>query len=247
MNKYEGKLAGIIGTVIIHLIAAILFMSFKLQSIKKDLSQEFIIEFNKVEQPQEEEKKIELPSSGIEKILQGDQELLNIARNLANKSDVKINPEDYIDKVKDELIKDGKLGKDNYIDEQKKQNSQNGDENMAFNDKEEEDSDKPKESQEMAANYKGPTRIYYDLAGRNHTYLPIPIYKCEGSGVVVLSIKVNQLGYVEDARIIESQSTTSDPCLTETAVKSALISRFNPDINAPKIQMGTLTYHFVKQ
>ncbi len=27
---------------------------------------------------------------------------------------------DYIDKVKDELIKSGKLGKDNFIDEQKK-------------------------------------------------------------------------------------------------------------------------------
>ena len=47
--------------------------------------------------------------------------MLNIARNLANKSEEKINPSDYIDKVKDELIKEGKLGRDNYIDEQKRQ------------------------------------------------------------------------------------------------------------------------------
>jgi hypothetical protein len=247
MNKYEGKLVGIFGTVIIHLIAAILFMSFKLHSIKEDFSKEFVIEFNQVVQPAEEEKKIELPSSGIEKILQGDEELLNIARNLANKSDVKINPSDYIDKVKDELIKDGKLGADNYIDEQKQQKNLNGDENLSFNDKKDDDADKPTESQEMAANYKGPTRIYYDLEGRNHTYLPIPIYKCEGSGKVVLTIEVDQKGIVEKASIIDSESTTSDPCLTETAVATALISRFNPDINAPKVQTGTLTYHFVKQ
>jgi hypothetical protein len=247
MNKYEGKLVGILGTVIIHLVAAILFMSFKLHSIKEDFSKEFVIEFNQVVQPAEEEKKIELPSSGIEKILQGDEELLNIARNLANKSDVKINPSDYIDKVKDELIKDGKLGADNYIDEQKQQKDLNGDENLSFNDKKDDDADKPTESQEMAANYKGPTRIYYDLEGRNHTYLPIPIYKCEGSGKVVLTIEVDQKGIVEKASIIDSESTTSDPCLTETAVATALISRFNPDINAPKIQTGTLTYHFVKQ
>jgi hypothetical protein len=247
MNKYEGKLVGILGTVIIHLVAAILFMSFKLHSIKEDFSKEFVIEFNQVVQPAEEEKKIELPSSGIEKILQGDEELLNIARNLANKSDVKINPSDYIDKVKDELIKDGKLGADNYIDEQKQQKNLNGDENLSFNDKKDDDADKPTESQEMAANYKGPTRIYYDLEGRNHTYLPIPIYKCEGSGKVVLTIEVDQKGIVEKASIIDSESTTSDPCLTETAVATALISRFNPDINAPKIQTGTLTYHFVKQ
>jgi hypothetical protein len=247
MNKYEGKLVGILGTVIIHLVAAILFMSFKLHSIKEDFSKEFVIEFNQVVQPAEEEKKIELPSSGIEKILQGDEELLNIARNLANKSDVKINPSDYIDKVKNELIKDGKLGADNYIDEQKQQKNLNGDENLSFNDKKDHDADKPTESQEMAANYKGPTRIYYDLEGRNHTYLPIPIYKCEGSGKVVLTIEVDQKGIVEKASIIDSESTTSDPCLTETAVATALISRFNPDINAPKVQTGTLTYHFVKQ
>ena len=66
------------------------------------------------------EKLIELPVTTIERILQGDEEMLNIARNLANKADDKINPADYIDKVKEELIKSGKLGIDNYIDEQKR-------------------------------------------------------------------------------------------------------------------------------
>ena len=94
---------------------------------------------------------------------------------------------------------------------------------------------------------KGPTRIYYDLAGRTHTYLPIPIYKCQGSGKVVLSIEVNQKGIVEKAQIIAKESTTSDPCLSETAVTTALISRFNSDFNSPKIQTGTLTYQFVAQ
>ena len=99
----------------------------------------------------------------------------------------------------------------------------------------------------MAANYQGPTRIYYDLAGRNHLYLPIPIYKCRGSGKVVLKIEVNQKGIVESAGIIEAVSTTADPCLVETALSTAKISRFNPDISAPRIQTGTLTYHFVAQ
>ena len=68
----------------------------------------------------DKEKLIELPVTTIERILQGDQEMLNIARNLSNKSEQKIDPADYIDKVKEELIKSGKLGADNYIDEQKK-------------------------------------------------------------------------------------------------------------------------------
>jgi outer membrane biosynthesis protein TonB len=64
---------------------------------------------------------------------------------------------------------------------------------------------------------------------------------------VVLKIVVNQKGNVDEAGIIEAVSTTSDPCLIETALATARISRFNPDISAPRLQTGTLTYHFVAQ
>ena len=245
----EGRLVGILGTVIIHLVAGIIFMSFKIDSLKKDFSGGFEIEFAPADETDIKEKLIELPVTSIEKILQGDEEMLNIARNLANKSEEKIDPSDYIDMVKEELIKSGKLGVDNYIDEQKRVLEAEAEEKIAFENRNAESSeaDKPKESQEMAANYKGPTRIYYDLVGRNHTYLPIPIYKCQGSGKVALLIEVNKKGHVENARVISGATTTSDICLLETAVKTAMISRFNPDIRSPKIQTGTLSYHFVAQ
>ena len=193
----EGRFVGILGTIIIHLIAGIIFMSFKIDSLKKNFSDEFQIEFAPVDVPEINEKLIELPVTSIEKILQGDEEMLNIARNLANKSEEKVDPADYIDKVKEELIKSGELGKDNYIDEQKRLKDADADEKLAFENRNEEntEADKPKESQEMAANYKGPTRIYYDLAGRVQIDLPIPIYKCQGGGKVVLLIEVNQNGY----------------------------------------------------
>ncbi len=248
MKNLRSKLVGILGTVIVHLIAAIIFMSFQIHKLKIDRSDEFVVEFVPVESD-EEENLIELPASSIESILQGDEELLNIARNLASRPDVKIDPADYIDKVKEELIKSGQLTRDNYIDEQKRLLEQSGDEKLAYErDAENQQKDEiEQDSREMASNYQGPTRIYYDLTGRHHMYLPIPIYKCQGSGKVVLSILVNQKGIVEEAKIIETVSTASDPCLVETALKTALISRFNPDIKSPKIQPGTLTYHFVAQ
>lgn len=250
MKDYKGKIIGILGTVIFHLVAAIFFMLFQIRSLNIDLSNEFIIEFAE-ESPdnrQDKEKLIELPAKGIEQVLQGDEELLNIARNLANKPDVQIDPEDYIDKVKEELIESGKLGAENYIDEWKRLKEAAEDEKLAFENRTgESEEEEPMESEVMAANYQGPTRIYYNLEGRNHTYLPIPIYKCEGSGKIVLAILVNQKGVVEEARIIETESTTTDRCLEETAVNTALISRFNPDIYSPQIQAGTLTYHFVAQ
>jgi hypothetical protein len=248
MKKYEGRLIGILGTVIMHLIAGIVFMSFQLTSLQRDTSDEFVVEFAPAEETPETEKLIELPVTSLEKVLQGDEEMLNIARNLSNKADVKINPADYIDMVKEELIKSGKLSTDNYIDEMKNPDKTDEEEKLALeNEAEVSENNQPDQSQEMAANFKGLTRIYYDLAGRTHTRLPLPIYKCQGSGKVVLSIYVNQRGIVEKALIIEKESTTSDPCLIETAVATALISRFNSDNKAPKIQAGTLSYHFVSQ
>lgn len=248
MKDPRSKLIGILGTVIIHLIAAIIFMSFRVYDLQRDLSREFMVEFETIPEPDNEEELIHLPVSALEQILQGDEELMNIARNLANRPVEQIDPADYIDRVKEELIESGKLGPDNYIDEQKKLAEAEPDENLAYEEKtDREKEEKEPDSAEMAANYQGPTRIYYDLAGRNHQYLPIPIYKCRGAGKVVLRIAVNQKGIVESAVIIENLSTTDDPCLVETAVSTARISRFNPDINAPRIQQGTLTYHFVAQ
>jgi hypothetical protein len=248
MKKYEGRMVGILGTVILHLIAGIIFMSFQIRSLQTDNSDEFVVEFMPEDTPEDKEKLIELPVTAIERILQGDQEMLNIARNLSNQKEPDIDPADYIDKVKEELIKSGKLGADNYIDEQKRQKDK-GDEELAFNSDsiKSQNNEKPDESQKMASNYKGPTRIYYDLKGRTHLYLPIPIYLCQGSGKVALAIEVNQKGEVEKAQIIPGASTTSDPCLIETAVKTALVSRFNPDAGSPKIQKGMLSYEFVAQ
>ena len=250
MKNNKGKLSGILGTVIIHLIAGIIFISLQLNSLHNKLSAEYVVELAPESTPAVNKEKIaETTASTVEKVLKGDEEMLNIARNLSSKPVEKINPSDYINKVKEELIKSGKLGVDNYIDEQKKTNDANAVANMAtkkdtISQKQKEE---PDESQKMAANYKGPTRIYYDLFGRTHLYLPIPIYKCEGSGKVVLSIEVDQNGIVQKAQIAERESTALDPCLIETAINTALSSRFNPDANSPKIQIGMLTYEFVAQ
>jgi hypothetical protein len=235
--------------VIIHLIAAIIFMSFQLKQINSPQTRELLIDVSLEPEPFIEKKTIEVPLSPIERIFKGDEKMLNIARNLSDKSEQKIDAADYIDKVKEELIKSGKLGTDNYIDEQKKAGLINKEDLAADQNKNNKTVIKtpPDESQKKPGNYKGPTRIYYDLAGRNHLRLPIPIYLCQGSGKVMLNIEVNQQGDVMKAQIEPTESSTSDPCLIETAVNTALQSRFNPDVKSPKIQKGTLTYIFVAQ
>lgn len=248
--RYNSRIVAILGTVIIHLTAGIIFMSFKLYALKtkeKEADKKFEIEFAAIEEKKITPKTSPLTSAYADNQLREQAEMMNIARNLASKSDVKVDAKDYINQVKDELIKSGKLGKDNYIDNPRDVNEGTQEDQYLLQKTEKEKEDKTLESQKMAANYRGPTRIYYDLAGRNHTYLPIPIYKCEGSGKIVLIIDVDQRGLVENASVLASGSTTTDECLVETAVGTALVSRFEPNSNAPRIQKGTLTYLFVAQ
>jgi hypothetical protein len=247
MRNFKDKTIGILGAIIIHLIAGIIFMLVQLGTLSQNNPAEMLLEFEKTEEIPLTEKKSEV-ITGSEGVAREDEDVYNIARNIANQNVEKINIDEYIDKVKDELIQSGKLGVDNYIDEQKKNRdiSDNG-ETAIENQAEPSDSDKTNELEKMASDFTGPTRVYYNLPGRYHTYLPIPIYKCEGSGKVTLTIEVNPIGEVTKAEIITAESSTSEECLVETAVSSAFASRFNPDANALKAAEGTLTFEFVAQ
>ncbi|HUS87301.1 MAG TPA: energy transducer TonB [Bacteroidales bacterium] len=244
MRRYEGKIAGIIGTIIIHLIGAVIFMSVKLTSLYQEDYTEFLVEFEP-ERDFVEEELIDAPVT-LEELFENDDRFRDIVRNIATQPEAQIDVEDYIDRVKEEMIAAGQLGEDNFIDQQK--NALNemgaGDTALEF---EREISDDEVSANELAAQYQGPTRIYYDLAGRYHVELPIPIYKCEGSGIAVVNIEVNQRGRITDAKIDPLSSSTNDPCLFEAAIGAINRTRFNPDYNAAPRQSGTITYHFVAQ
>ncbi len=255
MVRNKGKIVGILGTVIIHLTAAIIFMTYKLGELKtkEQEIQKFEIEFETFREriaQQPLPTYAENPSAvTVENVLRNDPEMLNIARNLAARSEVKIDPQEYINMVKDELIESGRLGTDNYIDSRRQgyQPDQGEEIEVDEKDKAEVKEDKAREAERMAANFQGPTRIYYDLSGRNHIFLPLPIYKCEGSGKVVLVIEVNQRGYVERTTVAQAESTATDECLIESAIGTAMRSRFESKLDGPKIQKGLLTYIFVAQ
>jgi hypothetical protein len=93
--------------------------------------------------------------------------------------------------------------------------------------------------------YFGPSTLAYKLQGRTPVYLPIPSYKCIGSGVVVADISVNKRGEVTSITIVST--TATEECLTEAARNAANNSQFNTDWNAPAVQKGTITYTFIAQ
>ncbi|MDX9929126.1 MAG: hypothetical protein RBS37_04660, partial [Bacteroidales bacterium] len=82
MRRYEGKVAGLLGTVIVHLLAAILFFSVKLNTLKRESEREFLWVFEALEE------KTTVPVSEMqnpenEGICDVDRMISYIVRNLA--------------------------------------------------------------------------------------------------------------------------------------------------------------------
>ncbi len=101
-----------------------------------------------------------------------------------------------------------------------------------------------------AANYSGtPGRgkgIGFDLTGRTSKNLAKPNYNSDEQGKVVVKIWVNQEGNVTRAEAGMKGTTTTDATLWKMSEQAAMRSSFSPKQDAPEIQTGTITYHFVK-
>jgi len=213
--------------------------------MRRELAAEIILAVEEEMPDPETKKAIELSAS--EKFAGASAEdLVNVIKNLSDKP-IDIDPKEYEDMVKEELIKSGMLSEKNFIDEKKMAGETEREEIDVPSEEIKPQVAEKKEKPEEKGTFRGPTRIFYDLAGRHHTYLPIPIYKCQGAGQVTLSIEVDRSGKVIKAQPASSLSTTKDPCLTETAVDHALRSTFNSDPGAPVKQAGFLTFVFVSQ
>lgn len=94
--------------------------------------------------------------------------------------------------------------------------------------------------------YNGPSVLSYDLGGRKHLSLPLPVYQCLGGGDVTVQIEVNPRGYVTSA-LIRVSASVDNHCLYEAAKRAALRSRFTVDANAPAKQKGNIVYRFIPQ
>jgi hypothetical protein len=245
MNRFEITFTAVMATILIHLTVAVIFMSVKVSAMKREIAAEIILAVEQELPDRDLEKALELAKSDQFKDFTP-EEMVNIIKNLADKP-LDIDPKEYEEMVKEEMIKSGMLDESNFIDEQKRAEKAGMEEIAIPDDKVKPQVTEKKEKPDEKGTFRGPTRIFYDLAGRHHVFLPIPIYKCEGAGQITISIVVDRAGSVIKASPASGLSTTKDPCLTETAVDHALKSRFNSDLSAPEKQGGFLTFVFVSQ
>ena len=91
----------------------------------------------------------------------------------------------------------------------------------------------------------GDSGISYSLKGRHHKGLPKPVYTGNEEGKVVVEITVNRNGIVTSATPGIKGTTTSASNLWAAAKKAALKTKFDKSSSSPKMQTGSITYHFV--
>jgi TonB family protein len=241
-NRY-----GVMGTIAFHMLLLIILLSFKLNTRREFVEPEIFIDIplevaEQIAKEEEEkiEKELEEKKSEISESV--DELLKSIAVNQnvkKNNSDPKKNVQDMIDEIQKNL---DQYGSDIVP---------GGGENLGEFKKDSLNALNEKEKQRMldslqSIEYSGPSSVYYSLKDRHKVYLPIPVFKCENSGKVVVQIKVNQAGKVINAKIVEKESD-NDNSLWDAALTSSRRSRFNVSSSAPNQQVGTITYHFVKQ
>ncbi|MCK9303164.1 MAG: hypothetical protein PHU62_09080 [Bacteroidales bacterium] len=86
--------------------------------------------------------------------------------------------------------------------------------------------------------------ISFSLDGRSSVSLPKPEYSSQEQGKIVVEIHVNKKGDVIKAVAGKAGTTISDQDLWNRAENAAKKTKFSPDPRASEIQIGTITYIF---
>lgn len=241
VHKFYTHRTGILGTVIFHLLLAIVLLSVGISRMK--IPSETEIEMltplpGKVheileEKQRKEELRRKTSAQEVQQLLRS----IAVNENARNRQARTADIQSYIDEVTEELERENYGGRYNA----RKDRNYRQDSLRHASDQQEQLLDSLK-----SVFYSGKSSVSYNLAGRYARFLPIPVFKCEFGGRVVVEISVDRRGKVQKAHVIASASEDDD-CLYEVAVDAALRSSFNEKSGAAALQIGTITFNFVKQ
>ena len=242
-NIIESKQSGLYGTIMFHLILVVILLSMKLHSIQRIIELELEYkesnteELLKEEQLKEEREEIRKKSaeSEVQEMLRSLVSNENADRNNRRTSATQ-DLEQYIEETLNEI--NGHKGSDLY--KAQRDNNFKRDSLQHISDKLEQELDSLK-----STFYQDGSSVSYKLGNRYARKLPIPVFKCENGGKIVVDIQVNPNGRVVKATV--NPASDPDEQLQETAVDAALRALFNAKGDAPALEYGTITYNFVKQ
>ena len=243
MSFFRKNINGILGTVLFHLVVICICLACKVSVLQKDQETCIIID----PQAFEEEDKSNVSESQEdmmtdEQIEQFMQKLSNTGSNYAGKvmpSQGGAMSEADMRAMYEEAFLREKYG-DNYDEVQ----------NRTYEDYIDPSRMETYQSDNKSRNMvkSGYALVYAepDNNQRGSTYLHVPAFKCEGSGVVVVRVSIASSGKVTRAEVVSTNLTSDEECLSNEARNSALKSSFSR-ISGNKTEGGKITYTFVRQ
>ena len=235
------NLIGILATIIFHMVLVVIFLVLKITSVQNLMDNIIAIDFeeNKIQDIISEplkERDVEFDKYIADYL---ESERSNVPVNLASKLNEKISTDQFVNELTEEMS----LNRSEEMIRLQEKLRELQEMESADNIIEEENSSDDKKP----IVFTGKTNIFYSLENRYHLRLPVPVYKCEGFGVVEVQIFVDQKGFVVNALIPNLGDSMNEICLAEAAKTAAMSTKFNLDFDAPLRQQGTITYHFQPQ
>lgn len=236
----ENKIA-LLYTLIVHLVILIILIFVRVEGLKNDSELGIELEFE--EKTLEEllaEEETEVPAEWLEEIMRQRELSSNRAVNL--NAEEKLNQDISTQEFVNDLLEQ--------LEEARNQEDR---------DKLEElqailasaDYVPPVEEEDEGAEYSGPTTITFEFLdaprNRGKVDLTIPVYRCQGSGVVKVEVEVAPDGSVDDARVLEPIIGSDRVCFSDAALSAALTSRFRIELSAPAKHRAVITYTFIAQ
>ena len=230
-------------TLIIHLVVLIIMTFMKVDSLREEMELGVEVEFEeKTVEDIIEEQEMEVPADWLEELLAEREAASNRAvnANAESRFNEDISTDEYVQDLLDQI--------DEARNEEDREKLEELQAILAGADYE----PPPEEgNEEEQGEYTGPTTITFEFLDeplkRGKARLTIPVYRCQGSGVVRVAVVVARDGSVLQAEVKEPIEGNDRVCFADAAREAVRSSRFKVDFNAPERHRAIITYTFVAQ
>jgi hypothetical protein len=233
----------ILYTLIFHLVVLIILIFVRVEGLKdgKELGVEIEFEEKSLEELLEEQE-MEIPEEWLEEVLRQREAYSNRAVNVneENQFTEDISTDEYVQDLLAQIEQ-----------ARKEEDRERLEELQAILASADFVPPADTASEDSGDSYTGPTTITFEFLEpprqRRKIFLTIPVYRCQGSGLVRVEVTVARDGYVRDARVKEPIEGNDQVCFADAALEAARTSRFRIDMNAPDRHRAVITYTFIAQ
>ena len=245
IRKYiRDNRVAILYTLIFHLLVLIILVFVKVDALKRDKELGVMLDFTEEKTLEDllEEEMVEVPADWLEQVYAAREQASNRAVNVNDEVQTQISTDDYVQELLNEL--------ESQKDEEYLKDREKWEEIISSYVYDDEPLPEVKDVEEEEP-FTGPTTITFEFLAppldRRKLLFTIPIYRCEGSAMVVVDIIVARDGSVSSASVSRNSADDTSPCFVEAATEAALSSLFKSDFAAQEKQKARISYQFIAQ